>query len=67
MLLLLPKSHRTFGEIAELWAQEDAGKDDAADRDKILSVFYHALRNGEFDHAELTIWQRVKSVLQDTT
>ena len=65
--MLLPKSHRTFREIAELWAQENAGKDDAADRDKILSVFYHALRNGEFGHAELTIWQRAKYVLHNAT
>ena len=62
--MLLPKSHRTFGKIAELWAEENAGKVDAADRDEILSVFYHALRNDEFGHAELTIWRHTKYVLQ---
>ncbi len=63
--MLIPRNHLTFGEIARLWAEEDAGKAFAASHDDILDFLERALRYGEFDFATLTVDEAPRDVLAD--
>ena len=63
--MLSPKSYLTFGEIADLWAAENTGRPFAQNREQILNRFEAGLKNGEFDHAGLTIWRQAKYVRRD--
>ena len=63
--MLFPKSHLTFGEIADLWAAEIAVTPPAEGRDEILARIEVGLRKHEFDHAELMIWRSARDVLMD--
>ena len=60
--MLFPKSHYTFGEIADLWATEIAGDPPAENREEILARIAIGLKRHEFDHADLMIWRAATSV-----
>ncbi len=65
--MITPLTRLTLGEIADFWADENAGKPFAKDREEILDRFLHGLKNHEFDHATLKLKRKSKDVFVGLT